>query len=100
MGTDLEIFQTSTTYQDNRILQKPTKLLSKMRLNVVASTSVALFLAITLLDGTQSRKITGDDIETLDNKDGPKCTFRHSSLECGPTAFCWRGVCRDTIFER
>ena len=32
--------------------------------------------------------------------DGPKCTFRHSSLECGPTAFCWRGVCRDTIFER
>ena len=39
-----------------------------MRLNVVASKIVVLFLAITLFDGTQSRKITGDDIETLDNK--------------------------------
>jgi len=74
--------------------------MSKMKLNAVASTIVVFFLTITLFDGTQSRKITGDDIQTVDNPaEGPKC-LRHGSLECGPTAFCWNGFCRDTIFER
>ena len=44
--------------------------MSKMKLNAVASTIVVLFLTITLFDGTQSRKITGDDIQTVDNPAG------------------------------